>query len=992
MSVTAPFPWFGGKRRVAAEVWAAFGADVPNYIEPFAGSLAVLLARPGGAGKIETVNDRDRYLCVAPETRVLTHELRWRRAADLEVGDSLLAFDEENPGSAREGLRAPTQYRRWRHSKVVAAPRVKLPCYRLTFDDGTTVVASEDHCWLAGSHKTGGGGRGWRWVKTKSLICNRKTQRSWVLKLTPVIEQEQTWDAGWMAGLFDGEGSLITAPSARLIVSQNEGPVLERAKSWLGAHGYAFTEDTSKRCSRVTIRGGLKETLRFLMQVRPDRMLRKFADVAEQLSLYGREHSAVGLVSKEFIGEQEVIALATTTKTFVAEGLASHNCNFWRAVTADPDGVARWADWPVNECAPAGTLISTPTGSRPIEEIRSGDVVWGFDGVRVVATRVTATRRSLSHDAFIKLGRLSLTGNHPVWTEDSGYVEASRLAGGERVRMLEETDADLGDLCAVGPEDRRRSLHRRDLPSEGSPERASVESSQGRTNAPRLLDPVPLVAGPRAGDLHDRHRYGGLASCGASLDCPPSRHAGQPHGRGRGNAGLRPDAGAPGEVVRDAPREEVLAGPHPSDAREDARFGGKVAHRESVDGPRADCGGAGEGRSRSPREASLRASQDQAGGCEAWKDAHAGAQREDRGVDQESEAGCLRRDGRDVCVDHGGSEGARRDRSVGESSHPQGLSLSREALAPGVAREVFNFQTETGNYFAERVLVHNCDLHARHKWLVNQVEFRERMHTDPDFFDVKIAGWWVWGLCQWIGGGWCVEPNNHKRPELDGTSPGRGVHSDVAFDPKRQLPDLAVTCDGAATGRGVHSAQAYSPGRRPNLSGHQGVHLPSLGNDRGLNGVAAAPCVDWFRALQNRLRRVRVACGDWKRVLGNSVLGKGKNVGGRRPCAVFLDPPYSFEFRDPYLYSEDDAAISAQVREWAIEHGDDPDLRIALCGYEGEHEMPPSWRKLAWKASRGYASEDNGNRKLERVWFSPFCLKPAQTELFELAGKNGGAR
>ena len=41
----APFVWFGGKRRVAPEVWAALG-DVPNYIEPFAGSLAVLLGRP----------------------------------------------------------------------------------------------------------------------------------------------------------------------------------------------------------------------------------------------------------------------------------------------------------------------------------------------------------------------------------------------------------------------------------------------------------------------------------------------------------------------------------------------------------------------------------------------------------------------------------------------------------------------------------------------------------------------------------------------------------------------------------------------------------------------------------------------------------------------------------------------------------------------------------------------------------------------------------
>lgn len=331
--------------------------------------------------------------------------------------------------------------------------------------------------------------------------------------------------------------------------------------------------------------------------------------------------------------------------------------------------------------------------------------------------------------------------------------------------------------------------------------------------------------------------------------------------------------------------------------------------------------------------------------------------------------------------------------------------------------------------------VNEADLHARHKWLVNQVEFRERMHTDPDYFDVKIAGWWVWGLCQWIGGGWCVEPNNRKHPKLDGI--GKGVHSQ-AGEPKRQLPDLAVTTtNGMASGKGVHAkrphlagmdkgvhqlphlssengvhseqgrggalrgrprpnlnsgqgvhaAQAYSPGRRPDMSsGGQGVHLPSLGNDRGINGVAAIPCAEWFLKLQARLRRVRVACGDWRRVLGDSVLGKGKNVGGRRPCGVLLDPPYSFELRDPYLYSEDDGKISALVREWALEHGDDPDLRIALCGYEGEHEMPAGWQVFAWKAARGYASADNDNRNKERIWFSPHCLPlegRAQRSLFE---------
>ena len=56
----APFPWFGGKSKVATEVWRRFG-NPDYYIEPFAGSLAVLLARPD-VPKLETVNDKDGYI------------------------------------------------------------------------------------------------------------------------------------------------------------------------------------------------------------------------------------------------------------------------------------------------------------------------------------------------------------------------------------------------------------------------------------------------------------------------------------------------------------------------------------------------------------------------------------------------------------------------------------------------------------------------------------------------------------------------------------------------------------------------------------------------------------------------------------------------------------------------------------------------------------------------------------------------------------------
>lgn len=87
-TLKAPFPYFGGKSLIAETVWQAFG-DVCNYVEPFAGSLAVLLARPTPFTGSETINDWSCHvvnvwraiqaapealarLCVAPVAEVNT--------------------------------------------------------------------------------------------------------------------------------------------------------------------------------------------------------------------------------------------------------------------------------------------------------------------------------------------------------------------------------------------------------------------------------------------------------------------------------------------------------------------------------------------------------------------------------------------------------------------------------------------------------------------------------------------------------------------------------------------------------------------------------------------------------------------------------------------------------------------------------------------------------------------------------------------------------
>ena len=69
-TLAAPFPWFGGKSLACTEVWAALG-DPENYVEPFAGSAAMLLGREE-AGKVETINDADGF--VANFWRAIAHD------------------------------------------------------------------------------------------------------------------------------------------------------------------------------------------------------------------------------------------------------------------------------------------------------------------------------------------------------------------------------------------------------------------------------------------------------------------------------------------------------------------------------------------------------------------------------------------------------------------------------------------------------------------------------------------------------------------------------------------------------------------------------------------------------------------------------------------------------------------------------------------------------------------------------------------------------
>ena len=242
--------------------------------------------------------------------------------------------------------------------------------------------------------------------------------------------------------------------------------------------------------------------------------------------------------------------------------------------------------------------------------------------------------------------------------------------------------------------------------------------------------------------------------------------------------------------------------------------------------------------------------------------------------------------------------------------------------------------------------VNENDLFARHVWLMKQSgDLVRQLETDPDYYDSKIAGWWVWGCCAWIGTGWCS---------------GEGPWSVEG--------DQVVSIRGNA-GRGVnrklpHLGGAYSDGR--------GITKRVFAADADGVGDCAAiskNLASYISRLSDKLRRVRVCCGDWARVTTESV------TTCHGLTAVLLDPPYGEGAQEYSGGGNGDKRIADAVWAWACANGDNPLYRIGVCGYEDGRDVPAGWTAMCWKARKGYAATVENSAR-EVVWFSPHCLTP----------------
>ena len=288
--------------------------------------------------------------------------------------------------------------------------------------------------------------------------------------------------------------------------------------------------------------------------------------------------------------------------------------------------------------------------------------------------------------------------------------------------------------------------------------------------------------------------------------------------------------------------------------------------------------------------------------------------------------------------------------------------------------------------------VNENDLHARHVWLREQrATLTRRLEGRPRFFDAKIAGWWVLGpvLLDRLG----MVRRGPVGPvvrwsEVDGVPPARppGRRRARGQPPARPPGQRRARGQPPARPPGRCRARGQPPTGPPGRCRARGQpQTGPPGRCRARRqatpgeGSTANGSGDAGRLLRGPVRPAPAGPGVLRR------LDAGLRADTDRQAGVDRRLPRSALRRHGQADAIDSTARTASPSPTRSASGPSTTgatrkLRIALCGYAGEHDMPADWAEWAWKAKGGYGSQskahDNPNAKRERIWFSPHCLEP----------------
>jgi phage terminase large subunit-like protein len=290
---------------------------------------AIGVDAPGEAGGNPSLS----VWCVTPDTPILTADLRYLPAGELKKGAKLVGFEEESPSYNCS--------RRYKTATVTAFQRKPLPCMEIEIEGDIPLRATPNHRWLVRNR----GQNVMIWRRTDELRVGDE-----IGQILPTWKADETYDAGYVAGAFDGEGHLSALKEGNgysLGVSQIEGKyLLEKVQDVLrrGHFRPTFLREMTRHALNPKPMGRLRidrlaDIVRLLGTFRPLRLLSQFTP--DQM---GHIRGSVWrkIVSVQDVGLQEMACISTDTKTYVARGYAAHNTELWGL--EDRDALRFWEE------------------------------------------------------------------------------------------------------------------------------------------------------------------------------------------------------------------------------------------------------------------------------------------------------------------------------------------------------------------------------------------------------------------------------------------------------------------------------------------------------------------------------------------------------------------------------------------------------------------------------------------------------------------------
>ena len=275
--------------------------------------------RAGDAAAVATANER---ACVSFDTPILCADLIWRQAGDLTVGDELIAFDEEAELTKANGK--TSRGRHYRKAIVIANSLKKDDLLLVTTPKGA-VKCNPQHPWLV--KRIHGHDIRWRWIQAKYLRVGDE-----VMHAVDVWTVDTSYEAGWLAGIIDGEGCLTDKSSSRnhsrLTITQADGIVSDViGKVMMGR--ISSTKITpyqikNRKAAKRFVVAATADIMKIIGSIRPSRMIGRSQRIWDGLYIGGTGRSTT-VTSIDTFGSGTIASLATDTHTYIAAGFAMHN-------------------------------------------------------------------------------------------------------------------------------------------------------------------------------------------------------------------------------------------------------------------------------------------------------------------------------------------------------------------------------------------------------------------------------------------------------------------------------------------------------------------------------------------------------------------------------------------------------------------------------------------------------------------------------------------